>query len=179
MLRHSSRRAIASRSATRGWSLQFTPSLSVPPSPAPVHLEAERPARPRLVLTPRVRRSRVPAFLLVLAVLALSGGVVVAAVAISSRGPDLRPGRGDRAAQGTKRFVVSSRRHVPAPVVYPQTPPVGGDHTLVFQNCGFYPRPILTERGVHSLEHGAVWVTYRPDLEAVQRERLRGACRRG
>jgi hypothetical protein len=63
--------------------------------------------------------------------------------------------------------------HVSGPVQYAQTPPVGGDHAPVWQNCGFYREPIAPERGVHSLEHGAVWVTYSPDLPASQVEILR------
>ncbi|MDQ6909919.1 MAG: DUF3105 domain-containing protein [Actinomycetota bacterium] len=51
---------------------------------------------------------------------------------------------------------------------YPQTPPVGGDHAPIWQDCGFYSKPIVAERGVHSMEHGAVWITYRPDLPPDQ-----------
>lgn len=74
---------------------------------------------------------------------------------------------------GVKAFEVTSRKHVTTPVFYRQSPPVGGDHAPIWQNCGFYDAPIANENGVHSLEHGAVWITYRPDLAQEQIEALR------
>ena len=70
-----------------------------------------------------------------------------------------------------------SRNHVEGPVEYQQTPPVGGDHSGVWQNCQgvVYTEPIAAENAVHSLEHGAVWVAHRPDLPADQVETLAGA----
>jgi Protein of unknown function (DUF3105) len=65
-------------------------------------------------------------------------------------------------------FDVPSNEHVDTEVDYPQTPPVGGPHVPVWQTCGAYDRPIYSEAGVHSMEHGAVWITYRPDLPADQ-----------
>jgi hypothetical protein len=59
---------------------------------------------------------------------------------------------------------VSQRSHVLTPVSYPQSPPVGGSHSPAWQNCGFYRSPVANEHAVHSLEHGAVWITYRPNL---------------
>jgi hypothetical protein len=47
-------------------------------------------------------------------------------------------------------------------------PPVGGDHDPVVQNCGVYTEAVRNENAVHSLEHGAVWLTYRPDLPQDQ-----------
>jgi hypothetical protein len=47
-------------------------------------------------------------------------------------------------------------------------PPSGGDHEPVWQNCGVYREPIGTFNAVHALEHGAVWIAYRPDLAADQ-----------
>lgn len=52
-------------------------------------------------------------------------------------------------------------------------PPVGGDHSPAVQNCGFYTEPVRDENAVHSLEHGAVWLAYRPDLDQSQVDRLR------
>lgn len=51
-------------------------------------------------------------------------------------------------------------------------PPVGGVHHDAWQNCGIYDSPIRPENAVHSIEHGAVWITYRPDLPANQIEKL-------
>ncbi|GIG00743.1 DUF3105 domain-containing protein [Catellatospora citrea] len=53
---------------------------------------------------------------------------------------------------------------------YEQNPPVGGTHSYVWQQCmgNVYDAPIPKEHAVHSLEHGAVWITYRKDLPADQ-----------
>ncbi|MEE1801432.1 DUF3105 domain-containing protein [Streptomyces sp. NPDC101062] len=54
------------------------------------------------------------------------------------------------------------RNHVTETVKYPMTPPVGGDHNQVWMNCegDVYKEAIPEVNAVHSLEHGAVWVTY-------------------
>ena len=59
-----------------------------------------------------------------------------------------------------------SRQHVTGTVNYPQVPPVGGNHNAVWQNCGIYTQPIANENAVHSMEHGAVWITYQPTLSS-------------
>jgi hypothetical protein len=58
--------------------------------------------------------------------------------------------------------------HTGGEVDYAQTPPVGGEHNPVWQNCGYYDKPVRDENAVHSLEHGAVWITYSPDLPQNQ-----------
>lgn len=63
--------------------------------------------------------------------------------------------------------------HVPGTVNYPQTPPAGGEHNPVWLNCGIYSEPVPNVFGVHALEHGAVWVTYDPDLSATELDALR------
>jgi hypothetical protein len=74
---------------------------------------------------------------------------------------------------GTQSFDSLSRNHTTSPVQYPQTPPVGGDHDPTPQTCGIYDAPIRNENGVHSMEHGAVWVTYQPNLPSDQLQKLR------
>lgn len=57
------------------------------------------------------------------------------------------------------------RNHVTTPVTYPglsAAPPDGGNHNPVPQSCAVYTAQIPNENAVHSLEHGAVWVTYNP-----------------
>ena len=63
--------------------------------------------------------------------------------------------------------------HRDGPIAYEQTPPLGGPHNATAQQCAVYDAPIPNEYAVHSLEHGAVWITYRPDLPAGQVEDLR------
>jgi hypothetical protein len=67
--------------------------------------------------------------------------------------------------------------HTLRSVASTEMPPSGGVHALVWQKCGFYDSPVPIERAVHSLEHGAVWITYHPDLPADQVEVLRNLAR--
>jgi hypothetical protein len=55
--------------------------------------------------------------------------------------------------------------------------PASGAHSAAWQNCGIYDEPIREENVVHSMEHGAVWIAYRPDLAADQVEVLRNLVR--
>jgi hypothetical protein len=71
-----------------------------------------------------------------------------------------------------KSYSNLSRDHTKEPVDYPQSPPVGGPHNPIWQNCGFYSKPVRDEYAVHSMEHGAVWITYRPDLPKDQVEKI-------
>ena len=67
--------------------------------------------------------------------------------------------------------------HTLGSVTYDQIPPTGGDHSPVWQRCGFYAEPVGTEHAIHSLEHGAVWIAYQPDLPQAQVDDLRALAR--
>lgn len=64
--------------------------------------------------------------------------------------------------KGMKTWKNLGRTHVGGTVKYAMSPPVGGNHNQVWQNCqgDVYDKPLTKENAVHSLEHGAVWVTY-------------------
>ena len=91
-------------------------------------------------------------------------------------GDDDDGGGGDDAAgpQGTESYDDLSRDHTSEPVDYPQSPPVGGDHDPAWQNCGVYIDPVRNENAVHSLEHGAVWISYAEDLPEADVATLQG-----
>lgn len=64
-----------------------------------------------------------------------------------------------------------ARDHVEGVIEYadfPARPPAGGEHSSVPQQCAVYTEEIPPEQAVHSLEHGAVWITYSPDLDEAQ-----------
>jgi Protein of unknown function (DUF3105) len=58
----------------------------------------------------------------------------------------------------------------------PHSPPIGGRHDPTWADCGgtVYTAPIRNENAVHTLEHGSVWITYRPDLPAGDVDQLKG-----
>ena len=55
--------------------------------------------------------------------------------------------------------------HVTTAVSYTETPPVGGPHDPEWADCTgtVYDVDIRHENAVHSMEHGATWITYDPD----------------
>lgn len=60
------------------------------------------------------------------------------------------------------------RNHQTGTIQYAGDPPVGGNHNPYWADCTgtVYSQPIANENAVHALEHGAVWITYRPDISS-------------
>ena len=79
--------------------------------------------------------------------------------------------------EGLEEFEITDRNHVETTVDYEaeygNLPPAGGNHAPVWLNCGIYDTAVGNENAVHALEHGAVWITYQPDLPTDQVETLR------
>jgi len=78
-----------------------------------------------------------------------------------------------RDLSAVRSYEVESK-HVTTDVKYAQTPPVGGEHDPTWLNCGVYQDPVREENAVHSLEHGAVWITYSSELPDSDVAALRG-----
>ncbi|GAA3304865.1 MULTISPECIES: DUF3105 domain-containing protein [Dactylosporangium] len=72
------------------------------------------------------------------------------------------------------KAMVGQREHVWGPQTYKVNPPVAGNHNANWQRClgDVYTAPIASEHALHSMEHGAVWITYNPSLPADQVEKL-------
>jgi hypothetical protein len=95
----------------------------------------------------------------------LVAGLVVAAIAFAATSTT---GGSSSLPVGTQTFAESNHSHVTGPVTYDRVPPAGGAHNAVPLNCGIYSQPVPNENAVHSLEHGAVWITYQPSLPPDQ-----------
>jgi hypothetical protein len=66
---------------------------------------------------------------------------------------------------GVEAFDFEGAQHDDNPIAYDEAPPVGGPHANAWADCtgSVYADDIRHENAVHSLEHGAVWITYNPD----------------
>jgi hypothetical protein len=98
--------------------------------------------------------------------------VAVVAALFMPRAGSYTPGGSGELIEGVQSYQ-NPTGHTQAPVTYPQTPPAGGEHNPSWLNCGIYGEPVPNVYAVHSMEHGAVWVTYRPDLPAGELATLR------
>ncbi|PSM41296.1 hypothetical protein C6Y14_21150 [Streptomyces dioscori] len=118
----------------------------------------------------RERRNRV--LTITASVIVVAGLVAGGAFLIKSQSDDKDSAASDSKAasgkfvtgeDGVKKWSTKlTQNHVTKDVKYPMEPPVGGDHNQVWMNCNgdVYEDAIKNVNAVHSLEHGAVWVTY-------------------
>jgi len=99
--------------------------------------------------------------------------VAVIGYAVTRNVAKTNAGRPD-AITGIQHYPGLPRNHQAGVLSYPQSPPVGGNHAPIWADCAgtVYPKPIANENAVHSLEHGAVWITYRPGLPTGQMDVL-------
>ncbi|GGF03660.1 DUF3105 domain-containing protein [Mycetocola zhadangensis] len=109
---------------------------------------------------------------------AIVGGVAVVALLVTSivltipKNATYEAGGSGAKIEGVETFQ-NSNTHVETAVDYPQTPPAGGDHNPAWLNCGIYTEVQQSENAVHSLEHGAIWVTYDPSISDEELELLK------
>ena len=92
-------------------------------------------------------------------------GVIVYAVQHQGVGDTSSLAYADTQVGGVVKTTGLKRNHKTGVLTYPNsatTPPDGGDHNALPQSCMVYRAQIPNEHAVHSLEHGAVWVTYNP-----------------
>ena len=73
------------------------------------------------------------------------------------------------------RYEIQGRDHIANGAVHPEynsNPPSSGWHYTSPARGGFYNEPLLDERVIHNLEHGDIWIAYRPDISDVAKDAL-------
>jgi hypothetical protein len=100
------------------------------------------------------KRNRILGIVAAVVALLLVAGTVTTVLVINAAPP--------QQIEGVQRYSDLESTHTETRVSYDQTPPVGGPHNPAWLNCGVYNEPQQNENVVHTLEHGAVWITYDP-----------------
>ncbi|MCZ2859719.1 DUF3105 domain-containing protein [Blastococcus sp. VKM Ac-2987] len=97
------------------------------------------------------------------AVVVFAAAVITYAVVQVNEADALRVDSIDEIA-GAEVFEYEGGLHDDNAIEYEQSPPVGGPHANLWADCTgtVYDVDIRHENAVHSLEHGAVWITYDP-----------------
>lgn len=70
--------------------------------------------------------------------------------------------------QGREHIVQGSTDHPP----YNSNPPTSGPHWPNPAECKVYDEPVPDEAAIHSLEHGAIWITYKDKDDKEIAEKL-------
>ena len=108
--------------------------------------------------------------------LLIIGGVVVVLVGIFALGNKAPASNQNAIGQ---HFAEQERKHIDegtkSPVEYNSNPPSSGPHYPQPAPWGVKDTAEADERYIHNLEHGGVWITYKPDLAADQLNQLKAA----
>jgi hypothetical protein len=170
------------KSAKSGTGLKTPPARGGATAKAPAKASAARPpGRPPVKKKPGksiVNQKQTPWGLIAttVAIVVFAAGIVFYAVANhssskSSSNPYTQPElAAAKAIPGVIYKAEPDHNHITTAVKYNSSPATGGNHSAIWADCSgtVYPNPIANENAVHSQEHGAVWITYKPGLPASQ-----------
>ncbi len=108
--------------------------------------------------------------------LSLVGGALIALAALVIYGAS-QSSSATTMIEGVQEYRYPDGQHQEGPIAYGLQPPAGDRHNPRWQNCGVYDKPIANELAVHTLEHGAVWLTYQPNIAAAELLKLQTITR--
>ena len=130
---------------------------------------AARPAPNRAQSKKIVNKRQTPWGLIIATVLIVLLAVGVIGYAVAQNRKKADESNPDKIS-GIVHKTFTGGDHKSGAISYPESPPMGGAHSPVWADCDgtVYPDQIASENAVHGLEHGAVWITYKPGLPAEQ-----------
>lgn len=111
-------------------------------------------------------KSNIIKLVVVGAILLVVGGVIYL-FATDKGGPSLL---GDFVTEQSRQHITDgSTQHPP----YNSNPPTSGPHWPTPQICDIYDKPVPDEAAIHSMEHGAVWISYKDAADKGLSESLK------
>jgi len=91
-----------------------------------------------------------------------------------SKEGEVLPAAVSNPVEGTQDFEIVGRNHIPGGTFgsgYNSNPPSSGPHWASPAKNGFYDSALPDEQLIHNLEHGHVWIAYKPDVgEEIKNE---------
>lgn len=115
----------------------------------------KKAARESEIISSRRKRALKKVSYWVLAVVIVLGGGWLLVSATGPKGQDY-----------SQSYPILGRNHVAngSTVSYNSNPPTSGDHYAAAAPARFYDKELPDEQLVHNLEHGHIWIAYKPSL---------------
>ena len=82
--------------------------------------------------------------------------------------------RPEKSIPGTA-FPILGREHIPVGTFHPEynsNPPTSGSHYVKEAEWGVYQNELPDEQLIHNLEHGGIWISYKPDIDPAIKAKL-------
>src|SRR5438445_4620502 len=87
-----------------------------------------------------------------------------------------RPQAVSHEVEGTVLYDIVSRTHIAQGTPgtdYNSNPPSSGNHWPSPAAKGIYDNPLSDEQAIHNLEHGYIWIAYKPDIGDDAKNKLK------
>ena len=95
---------------------------------------------------------------------------------LSGSGDSDQPARVSKSVEGVEEFEIIGREHIAQDTAgsgYNSNPPTSCVHWASPARNGVHDEVLSDERLIHNLEHGHVWLTYKPDIDGQIKEELK------
>lgn len=109
-----------------------------------------------------------------IATIIASGFLITGIVWVTNRAANTGPVQGELIQDLGGQHIAAGQEHIP----YNSNPPSSGPHYTDPQPAGIFEQDLIDERVIHSLEHGGVWLSYKPDLPKDQVDQLKAIVRK-
>lgn len=122
-----------------------------------------------------LKRKKIKQVLIGLAVLAIVAWFVMSSAGWSRKSADFKSREAGITEVAGTFFKSQGQDHIQLGFKHPaysSSPPTSGWHLAIPAKSGIYGEEQIDEQIVHNLEHGHIWISYRPDLDPAVVKKL-------